>query len=241
MHAHLLRSAVWGGSIGPEAESDITGPWLCSTLGPREAALNKALVCEPLPNPAADLQRPAAWFRQRNTPFSFVLREDADALAIATLQSQGRTAAKRSPAMHLPAIPTSLPTVPGLEIAHAATPSGFADFANVGGPATTAFIHDLYEARTLFSDILLLVGYVDGYPAATSAAVLSGDHAGIYNVLVEEAFRGRGIGAAITLAAAAAGAAEGCTAASLVSTPLAVPLYQRLGFVTRFHYLEFPA
>jgi len=74
------------------------------------------------------------------------------------------------------------------------------------------------------------VGYVDGDPVATVSLVTAGGAAGIYNVTTVEAARGRGIGAAMTVAAARHGAERGFALATLQASTMGRPVYERLGF-----------
>jgi ribosomal protein S18 acetylase RimI-like enzyme len=74
------------------------------------------------------------------------------------------------------------------------------------------------------------VGYLHGDPVATVSLVTAGGTAGIYNVTTVEAARGRGIGAAMTVAAARHGAARGFDLATLQASRMGRPVYERLGF-----------
>ncbi len=60
---------------------------------------------------------------------------------------------------------------------------------------------------------------------------VGGGVAGIYNVGTPEAFRGRGIGSALTVAALVDARASGATTAALQSSELGLGVYRRLGFV----------
>ena len=74
------------------------------------------------------------------------------------------------------------------------------------------------------------VGLLDGEPVATVSLVTAGGAAGIYNVTTVEAARGRGIGAAMTVAAVRHGADRGFEVATLQASTLGRPVYERLGF-----------
>ena len=58
----------------------------------------------------------------------------------------------------------------------------------------------------------------------------AGGAAGIYNVTTVEAARGRGIGAAMTVAAVRHGADLGLDLATLQASTMGRPVYERLGF-----------
>jgi GNAT superfamily N-acetyltransferase len=83
---------------------------------------------------------------------------------------------------------------------------------------------------------LRYVGWLDGRPVATSRLSLGGGAAGIYSVSTLQAFRGRGIGRALTLAPLRAARDLGYRIATLQSTDQGLPVYRRIGFVEVFQY-----
>jgi GNAT superfamily N-acetyltransferase len=87
-------------------------------------------------------------------------------------------------------------------------------------------------ACALDPDIALFAGYVDGRPVACSALYRVGEIAEIGAVGTMPAYRNRGIGAAMTWAAIAEGAARGCTTAALRASHMGFPVYRRMGFQT---------
>ena len=74
------------------------------------------------------------------------------------------------------------------------------------------------------------IGLLHGEPVATVSLVTAGGAAGIYNVTTIEAARGRGIGAAMTVAAVRHGAERGFELATLQASTMGRPIYERLGF-----------
>jgi GNAT superfamily N-acetyltransferase len=76
------------------------------------------------------------------------------------------------------------------------------------------------------------VAFAAGRPVAASTLLLTGDVAGLYDVAVLPEMRGRGIGAAVTLAPFREARDEGCHLAILHASPLGRPVYERLGFHT---------
>jgi ribosomal protein S18 acetylase RimI-like enzyme len=69
-------------------------------------------------------------------------------------------------------------------------------------------------------------------PCAISTLLCAPKAAGIYHVTTLPAYRGRGLGRALTLAAMQAGREQGYTTAVLFATPDGYPLYKKLGFKT---------
>lgn len=88
---------------------------------------------------------------------------------------------------------------------------------------------------------MLLNGYAGGAetPCATALGIVAEGTVGVYAVTCHEHARRRGIGAAITLAAVAAGARAGATRAALQATGLGEPVYRRIGFETVRGYTRF--
>lgn len=76
------------------------------------------------------------------------------------------------------------------------------------------------------------LGRLGGKPVATATLFEHGGNAGIYFVSTVPAFRRRGIGSAVTLAALWDAGACGCSLGVLRSSSQAVSMYKRLGFVT---------
>lgn len=74
------------------------------------------------------------------------------------------------------------------------------------------------------------VGSVEGQPVATTSLLRAGDLAGIYHVVTLPPFRGRGIGAAMTLAAMREGRASGARTAVLQSSEMGESVYRSVGF-----------
>lgn len=92
-------------------------------------------------------------------------------------------------------------------------------------------------ARTLqrFADgsaptLRLFAGRVGGEIVATSGLSILTGVAGIYAVTTAEAWRGRGFGRALTLAAMRAGAEAGMRTSVLLASELGQPVYRRIGF-----------
>ena len=83
------------------------------------------------------------------------------------------------------------------------------------------------------------VGEVDGRPVTTGLGVVAAGAVGIFNIGTVPAARGRGYGAAVTARAVADGLANGAAWSWLQSAPLAIPVYERLGFMMIEHWERF--
>jgi len=74
------------------------------------------------------------------------------------------------------------------------------------------------------------VAFVNGTAAATTSLLMCGELAGIYHVATLPSFRGRGIGAAVTMHALQEARARGASIAVLQSSTMGFPVYRALGF-----------
>jgi GNAT superfamily N-acetyltransferase len=86
---------------------------------------------------------------------------------------------------------------------------------------------------------LRYVGRVDGEPVTTSRISLGGGVAGLYAVVTVPAFRGRGYGRAMTLAALRAARDLGHVISVLQATDAGYRVYERLGYRDVFAYRAF--
>jgi hypothetical protein len=88
-------------------------------------------------------------------------------------------------------------------------------------------------------DVQLFVGRLDGRPVGTSIAIRSREASGVYNVGTLSNARQRGVGRALTWAAAEAGRAWGRDTIVLQSSPMGLSMYSDMGFRTVAPYVMF--
>jgi GNAT superfamily N-acetyltransferase len=81
-------------------------------------------------------------------------------------------------------------------------------------------------------------GVFDGRTVGAASSLTGGSIVGVYALGVEEAYRRRGFGAALTWAAVAGGLRRGATSAWLGSTEMSHAIYERMGFSTLYEYLH---
>ncbi len=171
----------------------------------------------------------------------------------AALAAHGFAVGEVETGMYLPladAEPDAAPPVPGLDIRPARDATGVADFAavlaaNWSPPDGEVLRFYRRAAPALYAPecpATLLVAYLDGQPAAAAEVyrTASGsspagdatrlDVAGVYNVCTLEAFRRRGLGAAVTRAALLHARRAGCRHAVLQASGDGYRVYARLGF-----------
>jgi GNAT superfamily N-acetyltransferase len=76
----------------------------------------------------------------------------------------------------------------------------------------------------------IFLGWLDGEPVASNLLFNGGGFASVYAIATTPPARGKGIGAAITLAPLMIARAEGWRYATLFSTEMGMPVYRRIGF-----------
>jgi ribosomal protein S18 acetylase RimI-like enzyme len=80
------------------------------------------------------------------------------------------------------------------------------------------------------SPVRTVVARLDGDPVAVAQGIVHGEAVGIYNVATLEAARGRGIGAAVTIAVLRAAIERGARLGVLESSEMGHSVYRRIGF-----------
>lgn len=202
---------------------------------------NAAFVVDPSADPAAALAHAADWFDARSLPYSVRFSEHAPAFADAAADA-GLTEGERAPLMSMP-IAAVADDGPDLVVRAAQDEATLEDHVKVvaesfGAPVDwmrKAFGPGLLDR----SDAVFLVGYLDGEPVASSAAVVTGEVGGVYNVGTPDAFRRRGYGERMTWAAVAESARRGCTTTTLQASAMGKPIYERMGYRLALHYRQF--
>lgn len=104
-----------------------------------------------------------------------------------------------------------------------------------------AYFRKGYAADGLGADLDLrhYLGYVAGAPVAVSSILFAAGVAGIYAVATRPEFRGRGLGALMTLVPLLKARDEGYQVGILQASALGHPVYKRLGFADMFSYKSF--
>jgi ribosomal protein S18 acetylase RimI-like enzyme len=214
----------------------------CGPFGP---ALNKVAVVGRAPPLARILELAAGFFGPESGGFGIVVEADAGHPVEAELQAAGWKVFEDEPVLVLHAIPAPPPLPHGLTVKRIADDSGRRDLARVcaagfGAPTSeggTELSPEAFDALTPSlacahdPAIALLVGYVDGQPAAAAEMFAVGPIAGITGVATVPAYRRRGLATALTWEALRAGAEHGCTCATLAALGASYDLYRKMGFI----------
>jgi GNAT superfamily N-acetyltransferase len=91
--------------------------------------------------------------------------------------------------------------------------------------------HDLVAKAFQFDGMRGYLGYLDGEAVGTAMGLTVADFVAVFTVSTRPAWRGRGIGAALTIRAVLDGYSCGATWSWLQSTSMGHNLYRSLGFV----------
>jgi ribosomal protein S18 acetylase RimI-like enzyme len=181
-----------------------------------------------------------AHFRDAGRPFSWwVGPADRPGSLGARLEEAGLARAETEVAMAVDLAAVTADDAPAaLRIVRARTAATLDDFAAVNAdnwspadPMVPRF-YRLTAAALLAPDCpqRLYVGYVDDVPVATVEATLAGALVGLFNVSTREAWRRRGIGAAMTRHALHDARAAGARTGVLQASADGVGVYARIGF-----------
>ena len=197
------------------------------------AFFNSAFV-KPPADPLACVNEVRAYFAASGNPFTLRFR-DAPGLDAAG-EAAGLATTALNPVMNV-AVDDVTPPATAVERADA---TSWADYVSVlcrGFDMPVDFGMLIFGQPILDSDdFVAFTARVDGEVAATAALVVSDGVAGVYNVATPEQWRRRGLGEAATRAAVAEGKARGCSIATLQSSDMGYPIYERMGFRTVVHW-----
>jgi GNAT superfamily N-acetyltransferase len=114
--------------------------------------------------------------------------------------------------------------------------------AGFGGSAATEERTVAAASRDALSDAAAAEYYLallDGEPVASSAMILAAGVAGIFAVATRERARGRGIGAAVTMAPLLSARERGYAVGVLQASEMGYSVYVRMGFTEQFRYRSF--
>jgi ribosomal protein S18 acetylase RimI-like enzyme len=252
-HQEMIATAHKGLLLGPspvlrhqaggrrgERDGVVMKCW--GTVGP---VLNKVSVVGPAPPLARILEWAQEFFGPDSGGFGVVVEADAGHPVEAELRAAGWKVFEDEPALVLPSLAAIPPLPAGVEVRRVQDEAGRRDLTRVwaagfGAPTAEGAPELTPEAFEAFTPSLacsrdpavaLLVGYVDGQPAASAELFMVGHIAGITGVATVPAYRRRGLGTALTWEAVREGAARGCTCATLAALGASFDLYRKMGFL----------
>jgi ribosomal protein S18 acetylase RimI-like enzyme len=126
-----------------------------------------------------------------------------------------------------------LPRLEVRRVGDAATRDAFCTIGSVCFHVPPAWFREVFDSASVWDKFASYVGYLDGEPVSTTAAVLGGGAIGIYNVATLPEHQRQGYGEAVMRHALADAQAQyGVERSILQSTPAGYRLYERMGYRT---------
>jgi GNAT superfamily N-acetyltransferase len=219
------------------------GGVLALSSGIPAGLFNPAHVVGAIDDPSAAVAAVGEHYAGLGLPYSLVFRDDVAPGLADACEAAGLVEHWQMPLMVLDPIPAEAPPVAGLDIraVDAGSVEAYGDVLCAGFGMPREFATAVMGAELLLETpgFTGFLGVLDGAPVAASGLFLTGDVAGVYNVATVEAARGRGVGAAITWAAALAGRDAGATRSILQASEMGQPVYTRMGYTTPARYRQF--
>lgn len=229
-------------AIDGSLRQDDSGAVMLSSRVP-VALFNPTFVSGRVEDPEAAVATIGDFYRRIEMPFVVYFRDSVTPGLAETCIKAGWIEHFQPPVMVMDPI-VSAPAPPaGLEIQVGVGPEDVPAYLAVLAEAFEAPLELMEQAfgpaMAGLPSFTAVLGHLDGVPVSTSGLFLVDGIAGIYNVATLPSARGKGVGAALTWAAVAAGAEAGATAAILQSSELGQPVYSRMGFSTPARYRQF--
>jgi ribosomal protein S18 acetylase RimI-like enzyme len=212
----------------PVFRTDLPHPLLNGVLRVRGLSVEDALT---------EAQR-----RLAGTPSLWRVGPDSDPGLVEQLVAHGGQVRSTLPVMAVDLTRVAAVEVPGLRITRVvdrpATTEyveAYSDVFSVPTEALSAFVDAEVGYDTAHSEVERFAGSLDGQVVGTAQLSISHGVAGIYWVGVAKPCRGRGIGAALTVAALLAGRERGLRIGTLQASSMGEPVYRGIGFETVGH------
>jgi GNAT superfamily N-acetyltransferase len=234
--AGFREHALNWGRIEAGASASFDG-LIATVTGCPLSLMNRIMVFETLADPEAAFAKTKAFIEERSMPFVVELFVD-DTELVRMLDEQGFAAAGGMPFMvhESPATATApYPEDVTAEIVRAASRLeewGLTLTRGFGMPEQLAASFawpEMLEA----SDWETILAFRDGRAVGTAWACYGNGVTGVFSISSLESERGRGLGAALTVAAMQTGVAAGDELAYLEASAMGLPVYERLGFTTK--------
>lgn len=226
----------------PDGAKEEFGSITAVSAGVPTPVFNRVFVFEPFETP--NLKAAIDWFTDRGDPFWVTTLESLGEHVEDSFENENyEKSAPPQPGMAR-ALTSDLPaTNTDAEIDVVTQNSGLTAWTSVA-ESVFEFSDETNRLITQPSvlddeDLQYLVGWVDGQPASCGMLALDDTVAGVYVIGVDEKFRRRGIGEAMTWQVLREGRNRGAEVAVLHSTQMAIPLYERMGFETKMKLRHF--
>lgn len=226
----------------PDGDTARYGTITAATSGVPMALFNRVFVFEePAPG---DLEAAIGWMDGQDLPFWVTVADSAldgvqDLAPNLDLVSLDTTlpGMRYAPLTDVPDLQTDL------QLERVTDEPGLDDFAEVAAGAFDVPIElatQIVDPGMLDVDALeFVIGRVDDNGVACGQVVQTDDIAGVYTIGVLEEHRRQGYGEAVSWKVIRLGRDAGCTQATLQSSSMGRPVYERMGFETVTTYHQF--
>ncbi len=204
-------------------ELHAVGPLFAFVTGLPMSLFNGSVVVEP--TTAAQLGEALNWLSERRLPYQVSITEELAPGLKQVVIAQGL---QQEPALYPAMVLHPIPEPPDPAPAVTVVPGR--------DPALASYLPESFAADP---DVRVFTAWLDERPVGTSIAIRTGDVAGVYGVGTIPEARRRGVGAATSWAAVAAGRAWGCQTIVLQATEMGLPVYASMGFRTVARYAMF--
>lgn len=224
--------------LAPQGAAESTDGALHVHSGAQIAAFNPTIVQRVADDVDAQLDAATAFHARHGSPAWAVVVRHADAPRFApAAEARGFTVSQDEPFMVLDPIPDASPTG-GLRIRRAADLHEVRlhfDLVARSFGIPIELIEMIISEAFVTDRVHFFIGELDGEPVASSMLSVSDSAgarcAGIYNVGTLEPHRRQGLGEVMTAHAAEVGRRDhGCTVATLQSSAMGYPVYERMGY-----------
>ena len=218
-----------------------SGPVFAFVSGLPVALFNGCIVTGP--SEADEVAAALEWLRGRGFPFrAWVAPELVPALRDVFVAHGLALEPEPYPGMVLSPAPAAPAPADGVEVARVDDAAGLDEFVQV--MIDSGLPEDLARRLTPPSfafdpAVQLFVGRLDGRAVGTSIAIQSRTASGIVAVGTLPEARRRGVGAAVSWAAVAAGVEHGHDTIVLQASPMGFPVYAAMGFRTVVPYAAY--
>ncbi len=231
-------AATMGATIGRDRKLSLPGLALGAT-GFDSDFFNNGVVLDPEP----DLAGAVAFFG--DLPFSIWCRDGLDPEIDGAVLGAGLSIGAGPPLLVLDTVDeipeppdgVGISEVGAVDLAETVTASAIGN----GMPPHYAAVF-ANDALLDDPDVAIVLARIDGEAVATAMTVMTADAIGIYAVSTLPEHRGKGLGAAVTWAAVAAGRERGGTWSLLQSSAMGLPVYERMGYrvVGDYRFIRHP-
>ncbi len=230
-------------SRGPGEIRELRGVSIASA-GVAFQMFNAAFLSEPVASEgelARRIMLPSVHFNARGLEWAYWVCEDwleasARRRSRQVFEKHGLRHSVDLPGMVAERILPPVKALPKLEIrcvGDAATRDAFCAIGSVCFHVPVPWFREVFDNDCVWERFIGYVGYVDGEPVSTAAAVMGGGAVGVYNVATMPEHQRRGYGEAVMRhAVAEAQRRHGIERTILQSTPAGHRLYERMGFRT---------